>query len=84
MNAAFRGYVRAAGLEDERHLSIHSLRHSACRLRFQAGEDIVSLKNLLNHSSLQTTDLYLRRLVGMVDHGASLLEKKFPALSGVR
>src|SRR6266704_2069296 len=69
-------YLRAAGL-DGRGFSIHSWRHTASRMRYAAGEDIRSLQRLLRHSSLATTDTYLRALAGTANSGARLLEDRF-------
>ncbi len=73
-------YLRAAGL-DGRGFSIHSWRHTASRMRYAAGEDIRSLQRLLRHSSLATTDQYLRALAGTANSGARLLEERFGQFS---
>ena len=65
-----------AGLDVSR-ISIHSFRHTSARERFSEGEDILSLQQLLRHSSLQTTFLYLRRLTSPTDGGAKLLEARY-------
>lgn len=69
-------YARAAGL-DEKRISLHSFRHSASKLRYEAGEDILSLKNLLRHVSLETTFIYVQGLMGTADSAAKLLEEQF-------
>lgn len=76
----FHVYIRAAGLDDARHLTIHSLRHTAARLRRQSGSTLEQIKELLDHTSLQTTDRYLLVQAGEIDPGASMLERKFGAL----
>jgi integrase len=43
------------------------LRHSAAKLRRDAGEPIESVSAFLDHSSLAVTTIYLRRLEGEVD-----------------
>ncbi|MGA2514574.1 MAG: tyrosine-type recombinase/integrase [Candidatus Limnocylindrales bacterium] len=60
----FRGYLRAAGLAPS---GLHILRHSAARLRRQAGQSIEEVSSFLDHSSLQVTSVYLRRLEGQED-----------------
>jgi len=50
--ARFRRYLRAAGLAPT---GLHILRHSAARLRRQAGESIEEVSSFLDHSSLATT-----------------------------
>jgi integrase/recombinase XerC len=62
--ARFRRYLAAAGLAPT---GLHILRHSAARLRRQAGESIESVSAYLDHSSLATTTTYLRRLEGQED-----------------
>jgi len=74
-------YVRKAGLDTER-ITLHSLRHTATQLRYGAGEDILSLQNLLRHESLDTTRRYLEGLMGTADEGAKLLEARIKQFSG--
>jgi len=76
VNVIFRQYCRAAGLDLSR-LSLHSLRHTSAHLRYEAGEDIRSIQQLLDHSSLQTTDIYLRTRAGVSDKGAKALTEKY-------
>ncbi len=75
----FKRYAEAAGLDTER-LSLHSLRHTASRERRQSGQDILEIKELLDHANLSTTFLYLQRYAGEADTGAHLLENKFRRL----
>jgi len=77
---AMKKYLKAAGL-DGRGFSIHSWRHTSARMRYAAGEDIRSLQRLLRHSSLATTDTYLRALAGTANSGARLLEERFGQFS---
>lgn len=74
----FKVYARAAGL-DATKLSVHSLRHTAARERYHAGSDIREIQRLLRHTSIATTDVYLRALTGTEDTGAKLLEGRFSA-----
>jgi integrase/recombinase XerC len=60
----FRQYLEAAGLAPT---GIHVLRHSAARLRRQAGESVEDVSAFLDHSSLAVTTTYLRRLEGQED-----------------
>lgn len=77
---ALKQYARQAGI-DAQKLSIHSWRHTAAQQRYQAGEDVRSLQQLLRHSNIATTDIYIRGLTGTADPGASLLEGRFAHLS---
>jgi integrase len=60
----FQRYLRAAELP---RTGIHILRHSAAKLRRDAGESIESVSSFLDHSSLAVTTTYLRRLEGQTD-----------------
>ncbi|MGD0020230.1 MAG: tyrosine-type recombinase/integrase [Candidatus Limnocylindrales bacterium] len=62
--ARFRRYLRAAGLAPT---GIHVLRHTAAKLRRDAGESIEDVSAFLDHSSLAVTTVYLRRLEGQED-----------------
>jgi integrase/recombinase XerC len=60
----FRRYLRAAGLAPS---GLHVLRHSAAKLRRDAGASIEAVSSFLDHSSLAVTSVYLRRLEGETD-----------------
>jgi integrase len=60
----FRTYLRAAGLPLS---GLHILRHSAAKLRRDAGASIEAVSSFLDHSSLAVTSVYLRRLEGETD-----------------
>ena len=62
--ARFRRYLRAAGLAPS---GVHVLRHTAAKLRRDAGESVESVSAFLDHSSLAVTTTYLRRLEGTED-----------------
>jgi integrase len=74
-NALMKYYCKLAGLSPK--YSLHSLRHSAAQLRYAAGSSIQDIQHYLGHSSLATTDIYLKRLSGIADVGAKLLEQRF-------
>ena len=57
-------YLRLAGLAPT---GIHVLRHTAAKLRRDAGESIEDVSAFLDHSSLAVTTVYLRRLEGQED-----------------
>ena len=56
-----RGYLKAAGLPPA---GVHILRHSAAKLRREAGESVEQVSRSLDHSSLAVTTVYLRQLEG--------------------
>jgi integrase/recombinase XerC len=60
----FRRYLCEAGLPPS---GLHILRHSAAKLRREAGESIEAVSAFLDHSSLAVTTVYLRRLEGVED-----------------
>ena len=62
----FRRYLRDAGLPLS---GLHVLRHSAAKLRRDAGESVEAVSAFLDHSSLAVTTTYLRRLEGQQDSG---------------
>jgi len=62
--ARFRRYLRAAGLAPS---GLHLLRHTAAKLRRDAGASIEAVSSFLDHSSLAVTSVYLRRLEGEAD-----------------
>lgn len=61
-----RRYLKAAGLPPS---GVHVLRHSAAKLRRDAGESVEDVSRFLDHSSLAVTTTYLRRLEGQEDRG---------------
>jgi site-specific recombinase XerD len=62
----FKRYLMRAGLPPS---GVHVLRHSAAKLRRDAGESIEDVSRFLDHSSLAVTTTYLRRLEGEGDRG---------------
>jgi len=62
--ARFRRYLRAAGLAPS---GLHILRHTAAKLRRDAGASVEAVSAFLDHSSLAVTTVYLRRLEGETD-----------------
>jgi integrase len=60
----FRRYLKTAGLAAT---GLHVLRHSAAKLRRDAGETVEQVSAVLDHSSLAVTTTYLRRLEGVED-----------------
>lgn len=61
-----RRYQKQAGIGGS---GVHVLRHSASKLRRDAGEPIEAVSSFLDHSSLAVTTVYLRRLEGQQDTG---------------
>jgi site-specific recombinase XerD len=59
-----RRYLTEAGLPQS---GVHVFRHSAAKLRRDAGESVEEVSRFLDHSSLAVTTTYLRRLEGQQD-----------------
>jgi len=59
-----RRYLRQAGLPLS---GVHVFRHSAAKLRREAGESVEAVSQFLDHSSLAVTSVYLKRLEGHED-----------------
>ncbi len=53
--------MRAVGI-DSKNITAHSLRHTFARLGYEAGADLLSLSQALNHKSVSTTQVYLRSI----------------------
>ena len=64
--ANLRRYGRMAGVG---HLTPHVLRHTAAKLRRDAGASLEEVSAFLGHASIATTAVYLRRLEGWRDDG---------------
>lgn len=76
----FARYAKLAKL-DMRRLCVHSWRDTSALHRRLEGADIVEIKELLDHSSLATTYIYVKSLEGTGDTSAPKLERRFSFLS---
>jgi integrase/recombinase XerD len=74
-----RRYGQAIGVDG---LTVHTLRHTAAKLRRQSGASLEDVQAVLGHSNIATTARYLARLEGTKDAGwqaaAALLETATP------
>ena len=73
-------YARRAKL-DEGKKTLHALRHTSAKLRRAAGEDLLAIKKLLHHSSLETTFRYVQRIESPIDPRVSALENTLSRFS---
>ena len=67
-----RRYLKLAGLHAG---GVHIFRHSAAKLRRDAGESVEEVSRFLDHSNLATTTTYLRRLEGQEDKTWGMVAK---------
>jgi site-specific recombinase XerD len=58
--------AKLAGLE---HLKVHSLRHTAAKLRRKGGYTLEQVSEFLDHNSIATTQIYLGALESKGDVG---------------
>lgn len=63
---SIRRYGKQIGIDD---LAVHSLRHTAAKLRRRAGASLEDVQELLGHSSIATTARYLAQLETAADPG---------------
>jgi site-specific recombinase XerD len=61
-----RRYGQTIGVEG---LTVHTLRHTAAKLRRQAGASLEDVQTVLGHANIATTARYLARLEGAKDTG---------------
>ncbi len=80
VNDAVKTYSRKAGLPHLERLSSHSFRHSSARLAYSSGADIRAIQMKLGHSSLASTDTYLRVLAGERDSTLPLLRARLTSI----
>lgn len=66
VNMMVQEYALHAGL---RGVTFHTLRHSAALLRKRAGQSVADICQMLGHSRLDTTQVYLGQVEGFVDTG---------------
>lgn len=76
INRVVHSCVRNAGLDDRR-ITPHKLRHTAATLMYRGCDDIVAVKEVLGHTQLNTTSIYVHadsEMVRNAIHGNPLSE----------
>ncbi|MST85673.1 tyrosine-type recombinase/integrase [Prevotellaceae bacterium LKV-178-WT-2A] len=51
-----RRWVEAAGIK--KHITFHCFRHSYATLQLELGTDIYTIKSMLGHTNVKTTQIY--------------------------
>lgn len=51
-------YVKLSGISEDKHITCHKLRHTFGTQMINKGVDILTIKELLNHSNVATTQIY--------------------------
>lgn len=69
----FRRFMELANFPPEAS-HLHVLRHSGARLRWSEGQELMSLKETLGHSRLDTTQIYVGNISGVSDPMARKLQ----------
>ena len=69
---AFTMACKRAGIKN---LTFHDLRHTFGSRLIERGADPVSVKDLLGHANLKTTEIYLHSSIGRMREAVSLLEE---------
>ncbi len=58
MSVMAKSYMKAAGMDDDLY-SLHSTRHTAAIIALESTNDITQVTNLMRHSNINTTKIYL-------------------------
>lgn len=80
MARSLKRYALKAGIANPEECHLHMLRHTSARLRFELNGDIRAVSRILGHSSIASTDVYLRQISGVSDSAWRGLESKLSFL----
>lgn len=88
----FQKYLKRAGIN--KHATVHTLRHDFATHLLQAGTDVFRIKNLLGHTNLKSTSIYLHLLefddelispLDLINQNLKVVKtKKSPYIMGVK
>jgi site-specific recombinase XerD len=88
----FQKYLKRAGIN--KHATVHTLRHDFATHLLQAGTDVFRIKNLLGHTNLKSTSIYLHLLefddelispLDLINQDLKVVKtKKSPYIMGVK
>jgi site-specific recombinase XerD len=73
VGSLLKKYARRAGL-DAKKIHVHTLRHTGAHLRLESGDGIQEISDLLCHSSLAVTQIYIHRTDGKKDQSWQKVE----------
>lgn len=68
--------VHSLGIQ--KHVTLHTLRHSYCTHLLEMGENILRIKELMGHSNIKTTMTYLHVIPNNESNAFSPLDRLFP------
>lgn len=71
-----RAFTMACKRSDIKNLTFHTLRHTFGSRLIEKGADPVSVKNILGHANLKTTEIYLHSSIGQMKSAVELLDQK--------
>jgi integrase len=71
-----RAFLMACRRARIKNLRFHDLRHTFGSRLIERGADPVSVKNLLGHANLKTTEVYLHSSLGQMKNAVDLLDPK--------
>lgn len=58
LQLALKGYIKKAGIDEDKNIHVHSLRHTYATEILRVDGNLVNVMNLLGHSNIQTTMIY--------------------------
>ena len=70
-----KAFNQACQRADIKNLRFHDLRHTFGSRLIERGADPVSVKNLLGHANLKTTEIYLHSSLGQMKRAVGLLDQ---------
>ncbi len=73
INIHIRKLIQSAGID--KHITFHCAKHTFATMALNSGVDVYTLKELLHHSDIRTTEIYARLLSKAKDEAINKLPK---------